>query len=151
MFLQFNLQGLCVFRTLDPNAGQAQMRLNYLLAFPRTSLLDVWIGQKTNIDFYQIKCICWNVKLQHSKLKLPALNLALSVIGCSYLVGQWIQAGSGIWSKSNSNAFSSLHFCSREEVKFQIGHMHFHLEPLNAFNLPEQLQFRFPDSPLGDF
>ena len=75
------------------------------------SFSDSDMQSKTQIKWFvdgsNISNIYWNVKRQHSKLKLPSLNFALSVIGCC-LVGQWIQVPGGIWWKfiSNSNAFS---------------------------------------------
>ena len=83
------------------------------------------------------------VEWQHSKLKLSALNLTLSVIGCC-LVEQWIQAAGGIWWKFKCILIITLlHWGAGQSSNSTC--LHFH-PPLNASNLPE-----FPDPFFGGF
>ena len=113
-------------------------QLNKLLYFFSKKCINRRQFFPKNVDLL-ISIVEW----QHSKLKLSALNLTLSVIGCC-LVEQWIQAAGGIWWKFKCILIITL-------LQWGAGQssnstcLHFH-PPLNASNLPE-----FPDPFFGGF
>ena len=100
--------------------------------------------------------IKWNAKWQHPKLKLPALNLASSVIGC-LLVVQWIQAVGNFDGNSSPIEMHSRHYTSLVQAG-QISNLTaaFPFQTLNAVNLTicqleknlSEKTFNFSDSSL---